>query len=779
MFGKKRTGKNNLAVISLGLALLMVALSAISGVAGWATPVYADESVDEAGDSTVGVIQRFAGKDRYETAFAIADYLRSEGSDGLFNGVTVAYGGNFPDALSAGYLATEDSNCPILLINPEKETQVLEYIKKNAEKNANVYIVGGKSVVSERFEKSVKAAGFNNVVRLAGKDRYGTNMAILSHLHPAPTGSGEYIGIPLPQHLLIATGKNYPDALSASAVFQSPLMLVGDKLNAEQLDWIKKVGIKEFDIVGGTSAVSQVVEDELWKLGTVRRLAGANRWETSIKVAEEFFGSRTAILATGHNFPDALAAAPLADYMLSPIILVGENNWQHVEKYVEHNRFSNATIVGGTSVISDELVKKILENWNSFTPVHYRASLVNNFSVELLKYSERQNSEEGTLGNTLLSPISAIYAMKMAENGAEGNTLTEIHNVLNGEDNVSSASGDLGGYLEEIAAYIDRTISPPVPDTEEEGDGIIESYSGSNNKKVGAPQLSIANSMWIKDDPNLEVNEEFIEINEREYQAGVYKTAFDEAARQRINSWIEEHTGGTIKDMLSELSEDSITLLINALAFEADWREPFRKHSVDENATFHGTNGETKVPLMSSMEYDYLVDDHATGFIKHYEGTNFAFAALLPDKGVDIDAYVQSLTGDKLSRILANSIGHDVLIKLPKFEVESSMSLSDTLKAMGIKDAFDPIRADFSELGKYNVPGFNICVGDVLQNTYIKVDEKGTKAGAATVVVVDVASAPIDQKPPFEVYLDRPFVYMLIDTNEHMPLFIGVIRNLG
>ncbi len=778
MFRKKRKGNINAAGLSLALALafLIVALSAFSGVAGWNVPVYADEIVGE-DEGAVSLDQRFAGKDRYETAFAIADYLCSEESDGRFNGITVAYGGNFPDALSAGYLSAEDGNCPILLINPDKETKVLEYIKKKAERDANVYIVGGKSVISERFEKNVKAAGFN-AIRLGGKDRYDTNMAILRYLHPAPEGSGPYVGVPLPQHLLIATGKNYPDALSASAVFQSPLMLVGDKLNAEQLDWIKKVGIKEFDIVGGISAVSQGVEDELRKLGMVRRLAGANRWETSIKVAEAFFGSRTAILATGHNFPDALAAAPLADRLLSPIILVGENNWQHAEKYVEHNRFSHAVIVGGTSAISDELVKKILENWNTFAPVHHRASIVNNFSAELLKYNERKQSEEGALDNTLLSPISALYAMKMAENGAEGNTLTEIHNVLNGEDSISSASGDLGGYLDEIAKYVDRAVPPPVPQTEEEGEGITETPGGSNNDNEGTPQLSIANSMWIKDDPNLEVSEEFIEINEREYQAGVYKTAFDEATRLRINSWIEEHTGGTIKDMLSELSEDAITLLINALAFEADWREPFESHSVEENGTFHGTNGDTKVPLMRNMENDYLVDDNATGFIKHYEGTNFAFAALLPDPGVNIDAYVQSLTGEKLSRILANPINHDVLIKLPKFEVESSMSLSDTLKTMGIKDAFDPNHADFSSLGRYKLPGSNIYIGDVLQNTYIKVDEKGTKAGAATAVVVEYTSAAIDQKPPFEVYLDRPFIYMLIDTNEHMPLFIGVIRNL-
>ncbi len=776
MFGKKRTGKNNLAVISLGLALLMVAMSAISGVAGWATLVYADESVGEDVDALQNL--RFAGKDRYETAFAIADYLCSGESDGPFNGVTVAYGGNFPDALSAGYLAAEDSNCPILLINPDKETKVLEYIKKNADKDAYIYLVGGKSVVSERFEKNVKAAGFENVVRLAGKNRYDTNMTILRYLHPAPEGSGEYTGIPLPQDLLIATGKNFPDALSASAVFQMPLMLVADKLNKDQLDWIKKVGIKSFTIVGGTSAVSQGIEDELNKLGMVKRLAGANRWETSIKVAEEFFGSHTAILATGHNFPDALSAAPLAERLLSPIILVGENNWQHAEKYVEHNRFSTAAIVGGTSVISDELVEKIMENWNAIAPVHYRASVVNDFSAELLKYSERMISEKGELGNTLLSPISALYALKMTETGAAENTYTEIETLIMGDNGGTYSSMDMAGYLDEVARYRDRLDPPPVPYAGEDG-GAIDSSGGSNEDKEVAPQLSIANSMWIKDDPNLEVKEEFIEYNEREYKAGVFKTVFDEAARLRINSWIEEHTGGTIKDMLSELSDDAIMLLINALAFDANWYEPFDAKNVETDGIFHGTKGDTKVPLMRSMEYNYLVDDNATGFLKSYEGLNFAFAALLPDTGVNIDDYVQSLTGDKLSRILANPIGHDVLIKLPKFEVESAMSLSDTLKTMGIKDAFDPIRADFSELGKYNVPGFNICVGDVLQNTYIKVDEKGTKAGAATVVVVDVASAPIDQKPPFEVYLDRPFVYMLIDTNEHMPLFIGVIRNLG
>ena len=302
-----------------------------------------------------------------------------------------------------------------------------------------------------------------------------------------------------------------------------------------------------------------------------------------------------------------------------------------------------------------------------------------------------------------------------------------------------------------------------------------ESHAGEAAEKN--PKLSIANSMWIKEDPKLKVEEDFITTNEKTYNAGIFKTIFDDAARIKVNKWIEENTGGTIKDMLSELPEDAIMLLVNALAFEGEWAEQYESHQVSPDV-FYGVNGDNLAEFMTNTEGRYLRDTNASGFIKPYYNGNLAFAALLPDEGVDIDEYIDSLTGSKLSAVLSRAEEHDVVAKIPKFETESDTSLANILKIMGAKDAFDRWNADFSRLGTYEEDDANIYIGDVLHKTYIKVSERGTKAGAATVVGMAVATSALDKEEPYRVTLDRPFIYMLVDTNENIPLFIGVLKSL-
>jgi len=138
--------------------------------------------------------------------------------------------------------------------------------------------------------------------------------------------------------------------------------------------------------------------------------------------------------------------------------------------------------------------------------------------------------------------------------------------------------------------------------------------------------------------------------------------------------------------------------------------------------------------------------------------------------------YVASLDGEKLFEILDGAEITPVETAIPKFETEYDVEMSDVLKQMGMTDAFDYATADFSKLG-YSVEG-NIKINRVLHKTYINVDEKGTKAGAATVVEMDGKSALMPDNEPKKVYLDRPFVYMLIDCENNIPFFIGTVMNI-
>jgi len=179
--------------------------------------------------------------------------------------------------------------------------------------------------------------------------------------------------------------------------------------------------------------------------------------------------------------------------------------------------------------------------------------------------------------------------------------------------------------------------------------------------------------------------------------------------------------------------------------------------------------------MMYCSEHQYLDDGSATGFLKYYADRKYAFAALLPNEGVSVTDYVASLTGEGLMSTLQTAQDVEVKTSIPKFESEYSIEMSDILKAMGITDAFDLSKADFAALGQ-SADG-NIFISRVLHKTYIAVDEKGTKAGAATVAEAAAGSAaPLDD--PKTVYLDRPFVYMLIDCETNLPIFIGTVIDM-
>jgi serpin B len=178
---------------------------------------------------------------------------------------------------------------------------------------------------------------------------------------------------------------------------------------------------------------------------------------------------------------------------------------------------------------------------------------------------------------------------------------------------------------------------------------------------------------------------------------------------------------------------------------------------------------------MYGIEGTYLEDENAVGFMKSYKGGKYAFVAMLPNEGVSVSKYIASLNGESLNALLTNPQYVTVQTSLPKFETEYDVEMSEILKTMGMTKAFDSDYAEFEGLGT-SIEG-NIYINRVLHKTFILVGEKGTKAGAATVVeMTDGASAvPLEMK---EVYLDRPFVYMLIDCENNIPFFIGTLMDV-
>ena len=393
-----------------------------------------------------------------------------------------------------------------------------------------------------------------------------------------------------------------------------------------------------------------------------------------------------------------------------------------------------------SKVSADDLMKDVPAKAVDVLPdMDAGAAAATDFGVRLFQTS----MEEGK--NTLISPLSVLYALAMTANGANGETLTQMQQVL-GMD-----SDDLNCYM---LAYMDL-----LPEAEK--------Y-----------KMSLANSIWFKDDPNFSVNESFLQTNADYYGSSIYKAAFDEGTRNDINNWVKEHTDEMIPEILDEIPDEAIMYLVNALAFEAQWDDVYDEFQVRDGIFTKEDGTKQDVEMMHADEYKYLSDDLATGFIKYYEGRKYAFAALLPNEGVTVQQYVDSLTGSHLQKMLADPEEIQVFTCIPKFESEYDIEMSEVLQEMGMTDAFDWNIADFSKLGTYNVDGMNICINRVLHKTFISVTEQGTKAGAATAVEM-VAEGAAEIQEYREVILDRSFVYILIDCETNLPFFIGTMMDVN
>lgn len=365
------------------------------------------------------------------------------------------------------------------------------------------------------------------------------------------------------------------------------------------------------------------------------------------------------------------------------------------------------------------------------------AASVTDFAVRLFQQSLEKDK------NTLISPLSVIAALGMTANGAKEETLTQMEQTLGIE--ITDLNEYLYAYMEALPKDKERY------------------------------ELSMANAIWFKDTESLTVEKEFLQTNANYYKAAVKKAPFDNSTLQEINNWVSDNTDGMIKNILDRIPDSAVMYLVNALAFDAEWQEIYYEHQVREGEFTKEDGSKQTIELMYSMEQGYMEDDKAEGFIKYYADRKYAFVALLPKEGVFVSEYADTLTGEKLHNMLTNMSDRKVRAAIPKFESEYSLVMNDVLIDMGMENAFDADKADFSALGTSD--NGNLYISQVRHKTFITVDERGTKAGAATIVEM-AEGAALEVEEPAVIYLDRPFVYMLVDCEEMLPIFIGAVHSV-
>lgn len=360
------------------------------------------------------------------------------------------------------------------------------------------------------------------------------------------------------------------------------------------------------------------------------------------------------------------------------------------------------------------------------------------FSIDFFKHQIEDDE------NTIVSPQSLYFALGMTINGANGDTQQELINTL-------CKGSDLQEFNDNISALINQT------DTK---------------------TCNIANSIWLKDVQDLSLNSEFKKSSEEYFKSEIYTKKFDGKFVDTVNKWVSQNTDGMIDTILNEVpSEDTMMYLINAICFDAKWNDKYDDVQINENGKFTNSKGDIQdVVMLNSTEDTYLCDEQSTGFLKYYLGGKYAFMGILPNEDVSINDYMESLTGDSFinlyrSKISGNSVSVNVTI--PEFKYTSEYLLNDTLKDMGISSAFDEFSADFSNMIDSNT--YKLYMGKVIQKAYIQVDRNGTKASAITSISMNDATAMLET---YQVYLDRPFIYAIMDTDTELPIFMGVVNDI-
>jgi len=216
--------------------------------------------------------------------------------------------------------------------------------------------------------------------------------------------------------------------------------------------------------------------------------------------------------------------------------------------------------------------------------------------------------------------------------------------------------------------------------------------------------------------------------------------------------------------------------LVNAACFDARWDTPYTKADLRTGLPFTAANGtQQTADYLTGTESIYLSGNNVTGFVKPYDGGKYAFVALLPDEGVTLADYLENLTGEHLYKLITDHRSADVQVSIPKFDAQSELELEEPLKDMGITALFNVSTADLRGIG--SAPsGNNLYVSSVLHKTYLSLDESGTRAAAAT--VVEAVGDALPSEDVKTVTLDRPFLYMIVDTHACVPLFMGTVTSM-
>ena len=351
--------------------------------------------------------------------------------------------------------------------------------------------------------------------------------------------------------------------------------------------------------------------------------------------------------------------------------------------------------------------------------------------------------------NLFFSPYSISSALAMTRVGAAGQTARQMDTVLH----------TAGVKASDHRALLTSVL--PV---------FIEKRELGKTRLVRAYELSIANALWGQE--TVQFEKPFLDTLEGKFGAPLSRVDFREPKKVRdlINAWVKQHTKKKIQNIVPPgmPTRDTRLVLGNAIYFKAQWAESFEKPAT-KPATFTMLDGKKiQVPMMHRIDrHRYAATDDLQIVEVPYRGDHTSMFVVLPKKPAGLPAIEAKLDAKKIESLRGRMKSTRVQLKMPRFKFTSAFNLADNLPAMGMKDAFDPAAADFTGMTR-QVPLF---IGAVLHKAFIAVDENGTEAAAATLVMMDLGSVARTKPVPFVA--DHPFLFFIRHKGTGCILFAG------
>jgi serpin B len=361
------------------------------------------------------------------------------------------------------------------------------------------------------------------------------------------------------------------------------------------------------------------------------------------------------------------------------------------------------------------------------------------FAFRFFQEVNRANDKE----NFMVSPLGLNMVMALAYNGAEGSTKTAFGQAL----------GTHEFMLEDINTY-NQTL--------------IEGF----NKNLGNTLFSLANSIWLRD--GFKVKKDFLETGSEHYQAQIEALDFSQpTAAETINQWADKETHGKIPTIVDKITPLTVMFLVNAVYFNGNWKSAFDPKKNKEMMFLNETTGEKKTKTMMSKEMpvQYAKNGYFTSVILPYKDDAFEMVFFRPEGDHKTTDIINKLDAGEWGQWLGSYQREaKVAVTIPKFKFEYENQLKDELMKMGLMVAFTE-KADFS-----GISSKQIKISEVLQKTYIEVNEKGTEAAAVTSGRMELTSMPAPSEKI--VYtLDKSFVFMIIHKESGTICFMGCVNN--